>query len=39
MTNCVAARMNFAGRYGKLAIQDMRLLRVIIGIDNLSVSD
>jgi hypothetical protein len=31
MTNTVAARMNFAGRGGKKAIKNMKLLRVIIG--------
>jgi len=32
MTTAVARRMNFAGRGGKVAIQKMKLLRVIIGI-------
>jgi hypothetical protein len=31
MTNSVARQMNFAGRGGKKAIRDMRLLQVIIG--------
>ena len=31
MTDVVAVRMNFAGRGGKVAIKDMKLLRVIIG--------
>jgi len=31
MTNGVAAKMNFAGRGGKTAIQSMLLLKVIIG--------
>ena len=32
MTTAVAHRMNFAGRGGKTAIKDMKLLQVIIGI-------
>jgi len=32
MTNAVARRMNFAGRGGKVAIQKMKVLRVIIGM-------
>jgi hypothetical protein len=31
MNNSVAARMNFVGRGGKMAIQNMKLLHVIIG--------
>ena len=31
MTNGVAAQMNFAGRGGKTAIQNMKLLRIIFG--------
>ncbi len=32
MTTAVARQMNFAGRGGKVAIQNMKLLRVIIGM-------
>ena len=32
MTTAVARRMNFAGRGGKKAIRDMKLLQVIIGL-------
>lgn len=32
MTNAAAVRMNFAGRGGKTAIQNMKLLSVIIGM-------
>jgi hypothetical protein len=31
MTDAVAVCMNFAGRRGKVAIENMKILRVIIG--------
>ena len=35
MTNAVAGRMIYAGRGGKKAIQNLKLMRVIIGKTNL----
>lgn len=38
MTNAVAERVNFAGRGGKKAIQEMKLLQAIIGIKYICVN-